>query len=328
MMAQRTLKVIVLFLVGSCHARAIFSPLDPRISRRSSHAANVEVSLQGGAARAKVPGKKGKQQVAAASKQQQEVDTTAFVARKNAAIVIATATTSYALWVYRTSWMGLFNKERLMEKTLEILHHLDSKPKLVSYSVYMLGMAFWEAVGFSTIPIETASGMVFGWQGFYLSAIGKLLGALVAFCLTRYGVLAAAVHEKFSKNQVLKLLEDSAESHPLRVAILLKLSCFPETIKNYGSALLQPIRLWMFIFGTVGHGWTFSALWTYLGVDTAKRLADTTLPVDGKLQILLTLAIVNGVVVSPLAMAVWLKSLKRPAEPKPKKRLLAWRPNK
>lgn len=275
-----------------------------------SYSTHVALSLQGGATKA-TP--KTKKQVIVSSKnKKKEVVSKPVVTSKNVVMIAATAMTSYGLWVSRTSWMGFFNKEKLLTKTLEILHHLDSKPKVISYSVYMLGMAIWEALGLSTIPVETASGMVFGWTGFYLSAIGKLLGAVIAFCLARYGVLAAFIHEKLSKNHVLKLLEDSAESHPFRVAVLMKLSCFPETIKNYGSALLQPIRLWMFTIATVAHGWTFSALWTYLGVDTAMRLVDSELAADGKLQILLTLALINGVVVSPLAMGFWLKSLKQP----------------
>jgi uncharacterized membrane protein YdjX (TVP38/TMEM64 family) len=231
-------------------------------------------------------------------------------ATKTTGIVAVTITASYISWETRASWLGLFDKEKLLAKTLEILNHLDEQPKAISYTTYVLGMAVWETVGLSTIPIETASGMVFGWTGFVLSAVGKLLGAIIAFCLARYSSLATFFQKQLATNEVLHLVEDSAASHPLQVAILMKLSCFPETIKNYGSALLFPIRLWMFIAATVAHGWTFSALWTYLGVDTAKRLDVASLPTDQILQFLLTLALINGVVVSPLAMAYWLKSLR------------------
>lgn len=229
---------------------------------------------------------------------------------KKAVALVSTATVFYALWIYRASWMTFFNKEKLLAKTLEILHHLNQQPKAVSYTTYMLGMAVWEALGLSTIPVETASGMVFGWTGLYLSAVGKLLGAVAAFCLARHSFLAAFIQKKLSTNEVLKSLEDSAQAHPLGVTIMLKLSCFPETIKNYGAGLLFPVRLWMFTMATVVHGWTFSALWTYLGVDTAKRLQDAAIPVDKRLQLLLFLALVNGIVVSPLAMAIWLKSIR------------------
>lgn len=215
------------------------------------------------------------------------------------------------LYVYRDQWMSLFDKEFLQSKTLQILNDLDSLPKYQSYGVYTIGMAIWETFGLSTIPVETAAGMVFGWKGFIMSGVGKLLGAVFAFSLARYGILASWIKEKLGTNSFLQLVEESATNDPFLVSILLKFSCFPETIKNYGSAILSPIKLWMFIFGTVVHGCTFSALWTYLGVDTALRLENPSLPADKLLQSLLSLALVNGIVISPLAMAYWIKTLQR-----------------
>jgi uncharacterized membrane protein YdjX (TVP38/TMEM64 family) len=150
----------------------------------------------------------------------------------------------------------------------------------------------------------------FGWQGCLLSGGGKLLGAVIAFLLGRYGPLATWVQQKLKSNSFLQLIEESTGSNPLKVTFLVKLSCFPETIKNYGSAILFPIKLWMFTLATIIHGGTFSALWTYLGVDAAKRLADPSLPSDPRLQLLLVLAMINGVIVSPLAMAYWIRGLK------------------
>lgn len=308
---MRTVLVVLTLLLSlvSCHSRAIHSRLDSQ--RRTNTkptaltAATIALSLQGGA-------KAVSPKIKHVPKQENQNISTRTT--KNAAIFVGTAMTSYMLWVYRSTWTTFFNKEKLLAKALEILNHLNEQPKTISYTVYMLGMAVWEALGLSTIPVETASGMVFGWNGLYLSAIGKLIGAVAAFCLARYGILAAFIQKKLSTNEVLKLLDDSAQAHPLRVTIMLKLSCFPETIKNYGAALLFPIRLWMFTLATVVHGWTFTALWTYLGVDTAKRLQDSTFPVDGKLQTLLFLALINGIVVSPLAMALWLKGLRTPKQ--------------
>jgi uncharacterized membrane protein YdjX (TVP38/TMEM64 family) len=218
--------------------------------------------------------------------------------------------TCYLLWAFRDKWLGLFNKEKLQSKTLDILHGLNDMPKYYSYSLYMIGMAFWETLGLSTIPVETAAGMVFGWTGFILSASGKLAGAIIAFGLGRYGMFANWIQNKLSSNSFLQLVRDSTDSNPLLVSFLLKCSCFPETVKNYGSAILNPIKLWMFIFTAAVHGWTFSALWTYLGVDAAARLENSSLPADRRLELLLAAALVNGVVVSPLAMAYWVKSLK------------------
>jgi uncharacterized membrane protein YdjX (TVP38/TMEM64 family) len=222
----------------------------------------------------------------------------------------AVVTVAWAGWVYRASLAEIFNKDKIQAKTLEILHNLDGLPKIQSYTTYALGMAIWEVGGLSTIPVETAAGMVFGWQGCLLSAGGKLLGAVIAFLLGRHGPLATWVQQKLKSNSFLQLVEESTGSNPLKVAFLIKLSCFPETIKNYGSAILFSIKLWMFTVATIIHGGTFSALWTYLGVDAAKRLADPSHPSDPRLQFLLVLAMINGVIVSPLAMAYWVRSLK------------------
>ena len=229
------------------------------------------------------------------------------IAVASVAIVMAL---SFA-WVFRETLSRIFNKQRVQDKTLEILRRLDQLPKLQSYSIYMFGMALWEACGLATIPVETAAGMIFGWKGFVLSATGKVIGAASAFVVGRHSFLASWVKAKLSQNKFLQLVEESADHHPLKTAILMKLSCFPETIKNYGLAVLFPVRLWMFTVVTMVHGGTFSALWTYLGVDTAKRLAnpDLNLPADNVLRILLLLSLINGVAISPLAMGYWVREL-------------------
>jgi uncharacterized membrane protein YdjX (TVP38/TMEM64 family) len=241
--------------------------------------------------------------------------------QKTARVTIATSAlllVTWYGWMYRVELMRIFNKDQLQAKTLQLLSDLDDLPKLLSYSIYMFGMAFWELMGLSTIPVETAAGMVFGWSGFLLSGTGKLLGALAAFGLGRHSFLASFVQRKLQSNTFLQLVEEQTKSHPFRVLLYLKCSCFPETIKNFGAAVLLPIRLWMFALGTMMHGWTFSALWTFLGVDSAKRLINPNLPVNGFLNTLLVLSIINGIVVSPLAMGFWIKGLKETSESKKK----------
>jgi uncharacterized membrane protein YdjX (TVP38/TMEM64 family) len=202
----------------------------------------------------------------------------------------------------------LFNKKKLQESAVTTLNRLNNMPKVSSYTSYILGMAFWEMAGLSTIPVETAAGMVFGWpHGFWLNAVAKLLGATMAFGLGRSRILASTIEQQFAQNSFLQSIQETTQQHPLRVAFLMKFGPLPETIKNFGSAFLKPIQFWMFVLVTIVHGWTFSALWTYLGVDTAARLADINglIPPDRILQLLLSLALVNAVVVSPLSMA-WL----------------------
>lgn len=231
---------------------------------------------------------------------------------KNLITLLTSAVVFYGLFHTRSTWMSLFNKEKLQASVVESLEKLNSFPYVYSRSIYAIFMALWETLGMSTIPVETAAGMVFGWSGFYWSGIGKLLGAWLAFGLGR-GALSSFVEEKLSKNSFLNLVQSSTEDNPVLVVTLIKLSCFPETVKNFGSSMLKPIRWWMFVVATAIHGWTFTALWTYLGVDTAARLKDTAglLPPDQRLKILLTLAVINGVVVSPLSMYYWMRTLKQ-----------------
>ncbi|CAJ1944375.1 unnamed protein product [Cylindrotheca closterium] len=230
---------------------------------------------------------------------------------KKTTVLVTTTVVACLLWKFREPLGAIFSKDKIQSKTLEILGKLDSLPKLQSYASYVGGMALWELFGLSTIPVETAAGMVFGWNGILLSGSGKLLGAIVAFLLGRYGALAHWIQSKLSSNSFLQDASHSTEDSPLKVAFLMKMSSFPETIKNYGSALLSPIKLWMFVVATFFHGVTFSALWTYLGVDTAARLENTELPADGKLQFLLAAALFNGIVISPLSMAYWVKMMQK-----------------
>jgi len=230
---------------------------------------------------------------------------------RNIFLLLTSTVALYGLFHTRSTWMGLFNKEKLQASVVQSLENLNNFPYLYSRSLYTISMALWETMGMSTIPVETAAGMVFGWSGFYWSGIGKLLGACLAFGLGR-GALSSVVEKKLSSNTFLNLVQTSTEDNPLLVVILIKLSCFPETVKNFGSSMLKPIRWWMFVLGTAVHGWTFTALWTYLGVDTAARLKDTEglLPPNQRLKILLTLALINGCVVSPLSMVYWMRTLK------------------
>eukprot|EP00934_Nitzschia_sp_Nitz4_P000289 Nitzschia sp. Nitz4//scaffold11_size288233//243285//243794//NITZ4_000812-RA/size288233-exonerate_protein2genome-gene-0.42-mRNA-1//1//CDS//3329534188//289//frame0 len=150
--------------------------------------------------------------------------------------------------------------------------------------------------------------MVFGWPAFPLSAMGKLLGALVAFGLMRCGTWAERhVEPRLPQHPTLTRLADLAASSPLTAALLIKSSGFPETIKNFTAGLLRSIRPWMFVLGIILHGWLFSGLWTWVGVDTALRLEDADTPVSRILQFLVSMVLVHGFVISPLVLAYFLR---------------------
>jgi uncharacterized membrane protein YdjX (TVP38/TMEM64 family) len=231
----------------------------------------------------------------------------------------------YVAFQHRAVWLPLLDKERIQQTTLDLLQSVQPPPdasrtaQWLSYAQYVVGMALWECIGLSTIPVETAAAMVWGWPGGALSCGGKLLGASLAFGLGRT-LLAQRIRQRVRQgNSALALLlsshaDGTVPLHPpLVTAFYMKFSCFPEGIKNFGSACIPSLRYWMFLLVTLLHGGFFSGIWTWLGVDAAARLRDATLPTSGSLQAALAVALLIGVVLTPLLMASWLRDLQRHA---------------
>jgi uncharacterized membrane protein YdjX (TVP38/TMEM64 family) len=280
-------------------------------------------------------------------------------------VLLGTAATSAAYFAYtqRALWLPfLTNKQAIQGRTLELLQGLqrpDGSVSAQSLATYCAAMAVWEFFGLTTIPVETAAAMVFGWTALAVSLAGKMLGALTAFTVGRFW-LADTVRAKLMKSSSKSGTEKSSTSSspwqvlwaspeesnasstgshtnntadtvttisPLQTALLMKFSCFPEAMKNFGCSLLLPVKLWMFVLATAVHGGFYTALWTWLGVDTAARLQHTAaasssisknlvlpLPANVPLNVTLVFAGVIGIVVSPLLMAWWLRTLKRQAD--------------
>jgi len=213
------------------------------------------------------------------------------------------------LYKYREAFRPFMDKKYIQERTLTILQQLEQNP--ASIPIYILGMAVWEFLGMSTIPVETAAGMVFGpFKGLIASGMGKLGGAYTAFYLGRT-LLAQQVRTKLQQNQVWSVLDKSTDVHsPLVVALLMKFSCFPEFVKNFGCSCLD-MSFATFATATAFHGLMFTTLWTLLGVDAAARLETPDLPANVALQVFLVMAALVGLVGSPLLMAWWIRDMKR-----------------
>ena len=267
--------------------------------------------------------------VVAAKQQQQRSQWTTPAQKKRIQWTAALCTVVYALFLQRHVWLPLVtNKQVLQDKTLSLLNQLkpssdDDHPAawLRSLAVYALGMASWELLGLTTIPVETGAGMVFGFRSAAVSSLlGKLCGAGAAYALGRT-VLQERVsaHPAFRESTLFPLLNSTdADSPALRTAFLLKFSCFPELVKNLGSSLIPAVQPWMFVLATLVHGGTFTLVWTWLGVDTAARLANEALPPNRALQVTLGAAAVVGLVLTPLVMAWWVRDLHRQAAEKNK----------
>ncbi|KAI2497824.1 hypothetical protein MHU86_16658 [Fragilaria crotonensis] len=226
--------------------------------------------------------------------------------KKASILTLLGLSASYLIYTHRHQ---LFDKQFLQDKTLELLQDANNSPLGIFY--YSLGMAAWETIGLSTIPIETAAGMAFGWKRAILaSTAGKLVGAGTAFLLGRH-VLHHWVRTQLETNDNFRLIEASVANKPLVTAILLKYSCFPEFVKNFGTSLLKPIPLWGFLLATLVHGGPFTCLWSWLGDDTAARLNYPDLPPNRALQSTMVVAMTVGLLLSPAAMAWWIRDLRK-----------------
>ena len=243
-----------------------------------------------------------------------------------------------AVWYRDAWWPYVVDKQRLQQAVVQLLQGLqpaaDAKwhEAVRLYSLYALGMMVWETIGLSTIPVETAAGMVFPalWAAAVASATGKLLGASLAWMLGRWKLqdyvqnhalvqssalcqLLAAHPPPSSSSQQPRNLSTPRVGHAPWVSILLmKFSCFPETIKNYGTAALLPhVTYPWFVGGTALHGIPFTLLWTWLGHETAQQLSSstTTTTKSRGLQLALTATLFLGFVVSPVSMALWIRDL-------------------
>lgn len=227
---------------------------------------------------------------------------------------------SMLLFQQRAFWLPLVNKDLILQRTLELLEPLQSNR--LGWLYYSVGLALWEFCGLSTIPVETAAGMVLGWKAVGASLLGKFTGAMIAFGIGRCW-LYQHIATQLQHNELFQLINQASSSatatattgtlhphSPLLTAFLMKFSCFPEMVKNFGSSLLPVIQLWMFATATLLHGGIFTVLWTWLGQQSTAGAAAT----GSSTTIALSIAAFMGLVVTPIVMGWWIRDLKRWAE--------------
>ena len=254
---------------------------------------------------------------------------------------------SYTLYEYRTIWLPLFNKEMIQQKVVSILQQIiptstnpnnnnnNNIPPFQSLLYYTCGMALWEFFGLSTIPVETAAGMIFPQYpvAVLTSLMGKVVGATIAFLLGRnYLQQSIQQHSMIQSNPIFQILlsnstsstststgtstgsitsttPSKSTSSSFRTALCMKFSCFPELIKNFGSSCISSISIWNFILVTLLHGGFYTMVWTYLGYDTAQHVADPTLSPNHYVPIIVATAMITGCVLTPLVMTWWIRHL-------------------
>jgi len=165
-----------------------------------------------------------------------------------------------------------------------------------------------------TSVVETAAGMAFGFKnGLLCSFIGKTFGSIVAFSLGR-SLCHSFVKKQLQNNELLGLMEKSVARNPIRSALVMRYSPFPQLIKNFGLSMMEPVTLSVFLAAIVVHGFPFSILWAALGDDSSMRLrADEmgeTIDANWILNGTLVFVTVFGFVISPLITGWWISDLK------------------
>merc|ERR1712071_685432 len=138
----------------------------------------------------------------------------------------------------------------------------------------------------------------------------------MAFYIGRI-LLYEKVKNAFAKNGF-ALLEKSITKKPIRSALFMRYSSFPQLVKNFGLAVL-PLHPFIFAMAIFVHGVPYSLLWSFIGAETKNRLS---IPVSGAspsspsrlYEKLLFFSGLFGIFGSPAIVAYWIRDMKKDSE--------------
>jgi len=126
--------------------------------------------------------------------------------------------------------------------------------------------------------------------------------------------------KRFSRSEIFALIEKSVEKKPLRSALFMRYSSFPELMKNFGLSVV-PLHPIYFTTAILVHGVPYSLLWSYVGEETKKRLnaqVDSTSEYSKFYNGILLFSGLFGVIVSPAVVAFWIRDMKKDYDAKKK----------
>lgn len=233
------------------------------------------------------------------------------------AIAVLSITILFSLLNWETLVISLstfFDREKFRSSIINTLNSISAKGTQ-GLLLYTFGFIFWETCGLPTSVVETAAGMAFGFKnGLFCSFVGKTLGSVLAFVLGR-SACHSLVKKQLEENEVLELMEKSVALNPIRSAMIIRYSPFPQLIKNFGLSMMEAVNLPVFLMAICVHGFPFSVLWASLGYDSSLRLraeeVGEGLDVNWVLNGALVFVTVFGFVVSPLITGWWLAGLRK-----------------
>eukprot|EP00970_Alexandrium_tamarense_P002986 scaffold427_cov103-Alexandrium_tamarense.AAC.41 len=206
------------------------------------------------------------------------------------------------------------DKEKFRKSILDTLTSISSRGTQ-GLILYTIGFTFWEVCGLPTSVVETAAGMAFGYKrGLITSFVGKTSGSILAFVLGRT-LLRQVVQSQMEENETLELIDKSVARNPVKSALIVRYSVFPQLIKNYGLSMTQQVSLPIFIMAIFVHGMPFSILWAALGNDSSLRLraGERGEVMDANVALNSALVFVTflGFVISPIVTGWWLNDLRK-----------------
>ena len=232
--------------------------------------------------------------------------------------IIAIAALSVLEWdLISPCWETIktfFDREKFRAGIIQTLNDIASKGHKGLF-VYAFGFMFWECCGLPTSVVETAAGMAFGFrEGLLGSFAGKTCGSILAFLLGRT-LLSEAVGNKMETNDTFGLIARGIERHPIKSALILRYSPFPQLVKNFALSITKPVTLPIFLLTISIHGFPFSLLWAALGNDSSMRLRASetgeSIATNVVLNSLLVFVTTFGFVVSPAITGWWLADLRK-----------------
>ena len=132
---------------------------------------------------------------------------------------------------------------------------------------------------------------------------------MLAFFIGR-SLLYDTVKNKLATNEIFTLLQYSITQKPIRSALLMRFSSFPELMKNFGLAIM-PLHYSVFALAIFIHGVPYSLLWAYIGNESKKRLNESYNPTNRLYEGLLLFSGIFGVFGSPSILAYWMFDMKK-----------------
>lgn len=222
-------------------------------------------------------------------------------------------------------------KDEIQSYVLQLVSKIHQKGN-IGMAYYVLLLALSEFVGLTTMVVEIAGGMVYGFStGFRLNAIGKVSGAMITYAVGRtllYSKIksqilqhstatSSSAKQTSDKNSkigiILGLISNSIHHKTFAHSLLLRFSILPQVIKNYTLSVMDPVKWWIFLFVTCLHVLPYTLLWSAVGHDSTLRLQEITGP-NVILNAVLLFVTIFGFVGVPALTAWWIQQMRLLAE--------------